>query len=62
MKIHQFAASSDVAISSPAERALVWIERQRILAGATSPELPLQSGTEDVSNQRRPWQLKLRHL
>ena len=62
VKIHQFAASSDATISSPAERALVWIERQRILAGATNPELPLQSGTEDVPSQRRPWQLELRHL
>jgi hypothetical protein len=54
-KLHEFSASQDPVMSLAAERALLWIERERILAG-TPP-----SGPRTVPPQSRsePWQLRL---
>lgn len=60
-KLHNFAASPDPTMGAAAERALLWIERQRILGGAATAgarTIPLLVNTQPDGV---PWQLRLHH-
>jgi len=57
-KLHAFASSPDPVMGVAAERALLWIERERILAGTLSigpRPLPPRVKTETEDS---PWQLR----
>lgn len=60
-RLHAFATSSDPVMGVAAERALLWIERERILGGTppvgTRP-LPPRVNTETEDS---PWQLRLQY-
>jgi hypothetical protein len=58
-KLHDFAAAPDPIVAQAAQRALLWIERARILAG-TPPNGPrtLPPRSQGASG-KAPWQLRL---
>jgi hypothetical protein len=60
-KLHTFAAAPDPVMGTAAERALLWIERERILAG-TPPigQRPVPPRIETETGDA-PWQLRLRY-
>jgi hypothetical protein len=60
-KLYDFAASSDRAMNAAAERALLWIERGRILGGAPPSGQRTVPPESKIASDDRPWQLRLHY-
>jgi len=58
-KLHDFASSPDPVMGAAAERALLWIERERILVGVPSTGSRVLPPRPKNGSKGSPWQLRL---